>query len=188
MKTIPFTLFLSTLALVGTAFGAGPTSTRMTLSSTAMPDGSRVASPQVFDGFGCTGGNISPDLKWSGAPRGTKSFAVTLYDPDAPTGSGWWHWVVFNIPPAVTELRAGSGDPKKDLLPKGAVQARTDFGKVGYGGPCPPKGSPAHRYVLTVYALKDVLPLEKDASGAMVGFYLSQLKLGEAKLEAKYGR
>jgi len=115
--------------------------------------GGQATSKQVFKGFGCSGDNVSPQLSWSNAPKGTKSFAVTIHDPDAPTGSGWWHWVIFDIPAGVTELPTGAGDLSKNLAPKGAVQSMTDFGRPGYGGPCPPKGDGPHAYVVTVYAL-----------------------------------
>ena len=111
----------------------------LSLSSPDIKEGGTIANEQVFKGFGCTGGNISPALSWSGAPSGTKSFAVSIYDPDAPTGSGWWHWVVFNLPPGTASLPKGAGDVKKKLMPKGAIQSRTDFGSDGYGGPCPPR-------------------------------------------------
>lgn len=137
---------------------------------------------QIFNAFGCTGGNVSPQLSWTGAPAGTKSFALTMYDPDAPTGSGWWHWVVVNLPASTTKLEAGKP------LPAGALETRTDFGKPGYGGPCPPPGAP-HHYVLTVYALKvEKLDLDAQASGAMAGFMINQNKLASAKLTATYAR
>ena len=140
---------------------------------------------QIFNAFGCTGGNTSPQLSWSGAPAGTKSFALTMYDPDAPTGSGWWHWIVVNIPASVTKLDAGASGKS---MPAGSLETRTDFGKPGYGGPCPPPGAP-HHYVLTIYALKiDKLDLAAQASGAMAGFTINQNKLASAKLTATYGR
>ena len=140
---------------------------------------------QIFNGFGCTGGNTSPQLSWSGAPAGAKSFALTMFDPDAPTGSGWWHWVVVNIPASATKLDAGASGKS---MPAGALETRTDFGKSGYGGPCPPPGAP-HRYVFTVYALKvDKLDLDAQASGAMAGFMLNQNMLSKATLTATYGR
>lgn len=144
---------------------------------------------QVFSGFGCTGKNISPSLKWSNAPQGTKSFAFTVYDPDAPTGSGWWHWVVFNISAEVHELKADAGNLQKGLAPKGSIQSRTDFGSPGFGGACPPEGDKPHRYVFTVYAL-DVAKLDLDdkAPPAMVGFFLNQHMLAKASLIAYYGR
>lgn len=129
-----------------------------------------IAQEQVFNGFGCQGGNISPALSWSGAPAGTKSYAVTVYDPDAPTGSGWWHWVVFNIPASASGLPKNAGNPQTNLLPSGSIQSRTDFGKPGYGGPCPPEGDKPHRYVITLHALKvDKLPLDADAPAAWWG-------------------
>ena len=124
-------------------------------------------------GFGCAGGNVSPHLRWSEAPPDTKSFAVTCFDPDAPTGSGFWHWVVVNIPANVTNLPAGAGDPSKGLLPAGALQVRTDFSKPGYGGPCPPEGDHPHRYLFTVFAVTvESLPVTADTSAAVVGFNL----------------
>jgi Raf kinase inhibitor-like YbhB/YbcL family protein len=159
-----------------------------TLESAEVKPGARIAEAQVFKGFGCEGSNISPSLKWSGAPAGTKSFALTVYDPDAPTGSGWWHWIMFNIPASVTTLPAGAGDPAAGKAPQGAVQSRTDFGKPGYGGPCPPKGDKPHRYIFTVYALKvDKIDADADASGALVGYMLNANKLGKASFTATYG-
>jgi Raf kinase inhibitor-like YbhB/YbcL family protein len=144
---------------------------------------------QVFNGFGCSGENISPQLSWEHAPKGTKSFAVTLYDPDAPTGSGWWHWVAFNIPASVTALPAGAGTVEKGKMPKGAVQSFTSFGTTGFGGACPPVGDAAHRYVFTVYALDvDALPLDQSATPPLVGFMLNQHVIQKASLIAYYGR
>ena len=160
-----------------------------TLTSPQVKEGGHIAAEQVFNGFGCTGGDISPALHWRGAPAGTKSFAVTVYDPDAPTGSGWWHWVVFNIPASVPGLVKGAGNPNSGLAPEGSIQSRTDYGIYGYGGPCPPKGDKPHRYIFTVYALKiDKLPLDKNAPAAMVGFYLHANMLGKAVLKGYYGR
>src|SRR6188472_93526 len=137
-------------------------------------------------GFGCAGGNKSPHLKWSGAPDGTRSFAITCYDPDAPTGSGFWHWLVVNIPPNVTELALDAGNPKSGKLPKGALQTRTDFGAPGYGGPCPPEGHGPHRYVFTLFAVKqDALPVNADTSAAIVGFQLHFNTIEKATLTGK---
>jgi len=159
------------------------------LSSPTIKPGSMLTDAQVFKGFGCEGKNISPALKWSGAPAGTKSFAVTVYDPDAPTGSGWWHWVVFNIPASATELAEGAGAADGKGLPAGAVQSRTDFGVPGFGGACPPPGDKPHRYIFTVHALKtDKLDLAPDSSAALVGFMINANRLGKASFEAKYGR
>ena len=158
------------------------------LTSPTIKPGAMLSDAQVFNGMGCTGRNMSPALKWSGAPAGTKSFAVTLYDPDAPTGSGWWHWVVFNIPASTMSLEEGAGSSGGNL-PAGAVQGRTDFGSAGFGGACPPKGDKPHRYIFTVYALKtDKIEVPADASAAMVGFNLHANKLASATLTARYGR
>jgi Raf kinase inhibitor-like YbhB/YbcL family protein len=160
-----------------------------TVTSPSVSEGGTIGEKQVFAGFGCTGGNKSPALAWSGAPADTKSFAVTVYDPDAPTGSGWWHWVVFNIPVGTTELKEGAGDAKGALLPTGSVQSVTDFGQPGFGGPCPPAGDKPHRYIFTVHALKlEKLPLEPSASGAMVGFFLGQNTIAKASVTGLYGR
>lgn len=159
------------------------------LESPTIKPGATLTEAQVFNGFGCSGKNLSPALQWSGAPEGTKSFAVTLYDPDAPTGSGWWHWVVFDIPAGTTSLVEGAGSPDGAKLPPGSVQGRTDFGAPGFGGACPPKGDKPHRYMFTVYALKaDKLDVPADATAAMVGFMIHANALGSATLTAKYGR
>lgn len=159
------------------------------LASPQLKEGGRIVNEQAFNGFGCQGGNVSPALQWKGAPADTKSFAVTVYDPDAPTGSGWWHWVIFNIPANVTALAKDAGNPQANLAPDGSIQSRTDFGKPGYGGPCPPTGDKPHRYQFTVYALKtDKLPLDENAPAAMVGFYLHQNLIKKTVLKAQYGR
>ena len=163
----------------------------ITLTSADLKEGATITNEQVFNGFGCTGSNVSPALSWSGAPSGTKSFAVTMYDPDAPTGSGWWHWVAFNIPPATTSLPRGAGDAKKKLMPKGAIQARNDYGAFGYGGPCPPPGDKPHHYQITVFAVDvDKLPNTKNdaVSAALAGFDLNSHTLAKATLTGLYGR
>ncbi len=179
-------------ALVLSMWGIGAANAQsMTLTSGEIKDGGTIANEQVFKGFGCTGNNVSPSLSWSGAPSGTKSFAVSIYDPDAPTGSGWWHWVVFNIPANVTSLAKGAGDVKSKSMPKGAIQSRTDFGSGGYGGPCPPTGDKPHRYQITVFAVDvDKLPDAKNdqASAALVGFDLHFHTLAKATLTGTYGR
>lgn len=151
--------------------------------------GGQVTDKQVFNGFGCAGDNISPQLSWENTPEGTKSFAVIMYDPDAPTGSGWWHWVVFDIPGNVSELKSGAGNVEKKLMPKGAIQSKTDFGKTGYGGPCPPEGDGFHKYIITVYALKvDKLGLDSEANPALAGFYLNGNTIKKASIVAYYKR
>lgn len=142
---------------------------------------------EVFNGFGCTGKNISPKLSWKDAPEETKSFALTVYDPDAPTGSGWWHWLVFNIPKEVTGLARGAGDVSKNLMPKGAVQNVTDYGFAGFGGACPPKADKAHQYIFTIHAL-DVEKLDIDGkqSAAIAGYYINAHTISKASLISYY--
>ena len=164
----------------------------LTLTSQSFHDGDYLPAGHILSedyGFGCAGGNQSPQLSWSGAPAGTKSFAVTCYDPDAPTGSGFWHWLVVNIPPDVTELPLDAGNPATGKLPKGALQTRTDFGKAGYGGPCPPPNDHPHRYVFTVFAVsQEALPVEADTSAAVVGFNLHFNTLAKATLMGLFKR
>jgi len=156
-----------------------------TVTSPDFADGGRLAEAQVFDGFGCTGGNLAPALAWTGAPEGTESFAVTAYDPDAPTGSGFWHWVMFDIPADTAALPAGSTGAAR---PAGAVEVRNDYGAPGFGGACPPPG-PAHRYVFTVFALKvATLGLGADATPAIAGFMLNANALATTRVTALYGR
>lgn len=176
------------LAMVFAAV-ATPALAEFRLASTDVKAGSPMASAQVFNGFGCTGQNISPALSWSGEPVGTQSFAVTIFDPDAPTGSGWWHWIVFNIPASVHSLSAGAGSDASKDLPAGAIQGRNDFGFPFYGGPCPPVGAHAHHYEITVYALKvPKLDVDTGASGANVGFALHASALASADIVGRYGR
>lgn len=148
----------------------------------------KLSLDQVFNGFGCSGKNISPALEWSGAPAATRSFAITVYDPDAPTGSGWWHWLVYNLPATATRLPAGAGAEGGAALPAGAQMGRTDYGSRAFGGACPPPGAP-HRYVFTVHALKsERLDVPADASAAMIGFFIGANRLDSASFTATYGR
>jgi Raf kinase inhibitor-like YbhB/YbcL family protein len=159
-----------------------------TLSSKSFKQGERLSKQQEFAGFGCSGANLSPELSWQGAPKDTKSFAISVYDPDAPTGSGWWHWTLFNLPTNVTMLKEGiSSQPNG--LPQGAVQGRTDYGSSLFGGACPPQGDKPHRYIVTVFAL-DVakLDLDKDASGALVGYFLNKHAIKKASITGLYSR
>ncbi len=143
----------------------------------------------VYQGFGCSGDNRSPALHWSGAPASAQSFALTIYDPDAPTGSGWWHWVVVNLPASTHTLPQGAGTAEGTGLPDGALQIRTDFGAPGYGGPCPPPGDTPHRYIVTVYALKvPHLDLTADVSAAMAGFMIKANAIAQTQFEFRYGR
>ena len=160
-----------------------------TLESVEVKPNARFANAQIYKGFGCEGGNISPSLSWKDPPASTKSFAVTVYDPDAPTGSGWWHWIAFNIPADVRSLPAGAGNPKSGKLPKGTVQSITDFGSPGYGGPCPPRGDRPHRYIFTVHALKvDQLDLDENSMPALVGFMVTSNRIARATFTATYSR
>lgn len=161
----------------------------LALSSPDFAEQDTLPKDFVHSAMGAGGQNISPALRWSGAPAGTKSFALTMYDPDAPTGSGWWHWVVYDIPADVSELPRGAGAAGGGRLPRGAKQGRTDFGTQEYGGAAPPPGHGPHRYVFTLYALNvDKLDVPADASAAYVGFNIHFAKIGEAKLTAKYER
>jgi Raf kinase inhibitor-like YbhB/YbcL family protein len=172
-------LFLSALPMV--ALSALAQQGTFTLTSKDL--GGQATEAQVYNGFGCTGKNISPQLSWSNAPKGTRSFAVTMYDPDAPTGSGWWHWVMYNLPAEMTFLNPGAGNEGSDRLPKGVVLGMTDFGTRGYGGPCPPVGHGPHRYIITVHALgTDVLDVAPDASPALVGYHINANTLARASL------
>lgn len=149
----------------------------------------QATSKQVFNGFGCTGGNISPKLQWKNAPKGTKSFAITMYDPDAPTGSGWWHWVVFDIPSDESEIVQKAGDLTLKLMPKGIIQSLTDYGTQGYGGPCPPKADGAHQYIITIHALQvETLGLDKTANPALAGYYINANTIQKASLVMYYDR
>jgi Raf kinase inhibitor-like YbhB/YbcL family protein len=177
------------VAFAFAAAAATPALAEFMLASTDVKAGAPMAMAQVFDGYGCTGKNISPALSWSGEPAGTQSFAITIFDPDAPTGSGWWHWTVFNIPASVHSLPAGAGTDSSHDLPAGASQGRNDFGFSYYGGPCPPAGAHAHHYEITVYALKvATLPLDASASGAKVGFAVNANTLASAKIVGRYSR
>lgn len=159
------------------------------LGSPTIAPGSTLTDEQVYAGFGCQGKNRSPALEWQGAPAGTKSFAVTVYDPDAPTGSGWWHWLVYDIPATARGLPAGAGTPDGQGLPPGARQGRTDFGTTGFGGACPPVGDQPHRYIFTLYALKtEKLAVPADATAALIGFMLNADKLAQTSFQATYGR
>jgi hypothetical protein len=156
-----------------------------TVISNSFKDGDYLPNAFILSadfGFGCAGGNLSPHLKWAGAPAETKSFALTCYDPDAPTGSGFWHWLMVNIPADVSELAAGAGSPG-GTLPAGALQTRTDYGTPGYGGPCPPAGDHPHRYLFTVFAVQaDKLDVKADTSAAVVGFNLHFNTLAKAEI------
>ena len=158
------------------------------LTSKNIKQGTQMNKAQEFMGFGCTGKNISPQLSWSNPPEGTKAFALLAYDPDAPTGSGWWHWQIVNIPKTISSLPAGSGDLSKNLAPKDSLQIENDYGFKGFGGACPPKGNGVHRYQFTIHALSKKLELPEGASGALTGYVVKANSLGSDTIEALYKR
>lgn len=181
MRTIAFVTGLTVCGL----WGAG-VANAMTLTSTDIKPGGKIADEQAANLFGCTSANVSPELAWSGAPKGTKSFAISMYDPDAPTGSGFWHWWVVDIPADVTSLPKGAASGTG--MPAGAMQGRNDYSTTSYGGPCPPPGKP-HHYVITVYALNvDKLDVDQNVSAAVIGFNAHAHTLAKATLTGLYGK
>lgn len=188
---LPATLAaLATACAAGLALSQAPPPTHFVLSS---PETRLTVSvPQIYtaNAFGCNGGNQSPALQWSGAPAGTQSFVLTLFDRDErSTPSGWWHWVVYDLPKDTHALPQTAGAEHSKLLPPGTLQGRTDLGQDAYHGPCPAKGDPPHRYLFTLYALKVAkLPVPADSSGAMVTSVAQDYILGKAELTAHYGR
>src|SRR5574342_267061 len=185
MNTIRMAALVAALAVAGAAHAQ-----KFSLSSPDIKPGGKIAEEQVFNGFGCSGKNVSPALKWSNAPKGTKSFALLVHDPDAPTGgAGWWHWVVVNIPAETTELKKGAGAAAGAGLPAGAAQVSTDFGGPGWGGPCPPAGDKPHRYVFSLHALKvPKVDVPANATASLAGFMVNAESIGKATLTGRYGR
>jgi Raf kinase inhibitor-like YbhB/YbcL family protein len=154
----------------------------LSVASSSFSEGQTIGSDFVFTG--CGGKNRSPQLSWSGVPSGTKSFAITCFDPDAPTGSGYWHWLASDIPPSVTSIDAGAGT---DAAPSGGKSGRSDYGIVSYGGPCPPKGDAPHRYIFTVYAL-DVDSIDAEgATGATTIFKMRGHVLATGSITGLFG-
>ncbi|WP_206950837.1 YbhB/YbcL family Raf kinase inhibitor-like protein [Trinickia acidisoli] len=176
------------VCIAGLAAAVPPASAQgtFTITSSDLRDGATVGNAQVYDQDDCKGGNVSPQLSWHHAPAGTKSFAVTIFDNDAP-GPGWWHWAVAEIPPSVNALpsnASASGYLKKI----GAIEARNDWGSVGYGGPCPPPGKP-HRYIVTVFALNTAnLRLGQARHALMFDHEINTTMLAKASLTVTYGR
>ncbi len=176
-----FRVSILTAAVIAGTFATPAAADSFTLRSSAIAEGQQLNADQVFQGFGCEGGNTAPDLTWSGAPEGTQSFAVTAYDPDAPTGSGWWHWFAFNIPADATGLPAGGA------VPEGAIELGNDYGAAGFGGACPPPGE-VHRYQFTVHALGTVLELDGSVSNALAGYMVNANSIASARITAVYNR
>src|SRR5450830_1331083 len=155
--------------------------------SDSFADGDTLPPAQRSGLMGAGGQDESPQLSWSGAPEGTKSYAVTVYDPDAPTASGFWHWAVLNIPADVTSLPAGAGAKGGAHLPKGARQLKNDAGFAGFVGAAPPKGHGPHRYLVVVHAVDvERLEVDEDGSPAILGFNLFGHTLGRARLTGHY--
>jgi hypothetical protein len=166
-----------------------PAASKFRLTSPDIRPNGPIAMQQVFNGFGCSGQNLSPALNWSGAPGDTKSYALLCHDPDAPTGgAGWWHWLVLNIPASATGLAKDAGRSDGTNLPAGAMHVDTDFGGPGWGGPCPPVGDKPHRYNFTVYALKTDRIDASGASASLAGYMVNANTLAKATLTGKFGR
>jgi len=161
-----------------------------TLSSPDFRDGGTLGMTYVFNGMACTGKNVSPALHWSGAPAGTKSFALTVWDPDAPVRGGWWHWVLIDMPASANSLPEGAGSTKPSAAPAGSVEGTTSFGKPGYGGPCPPVGSGAHHYIFTLYALDEtqVAGATSKTNGPGLQALMAKHVLASTKLTGRFGR
>jgi Raf kinase inhibitor-like YbhB/YbcL family protein len=178
-------LALSLLMSVPAALAAD-----FSLRSADLPAGGVIPLRHVFNGFGCTGENVSPALSWSNPPAGTRSFALLVHDPDAPSGgSGWWHWLVLDLPASLRYLPAGAGRTDGSALPPGARQIGTDYGSPGWGGPCPPVGDRPHRYIFSLHALKvEKLELPAGATAALAGYLVNANSLGTATFTATYGR
>ncbi len=178
------------LLLASSLFLAAPTTaSTFTVSSTDIKQGEFMSKAHEFTGFGCEGGDKSPQLSWRGAPEGTEAFAIMAYDPDAPTGSGWWHWQVVNIDNDINSINTGAGNAdSKEVALKGSQTISNDYGAVAFGGACPPKGHGVHRYQFTVHALSKKLELPANASGALTGYMVNANTLAKSTIEALYER
>jgi Raf kinase inhibitor-like YbhB/YbcL family protein len=173
--------------LAACAPGLAASSSAFTIKSPDVAEGRMLSKDQVYSGYGCTGANISPAFEWAGAPAGTKSFAFTVFDPDAPTGHGWWHWIVFDIPAAASGLPRAVG--KSSTLPKGAREGKNDFEVGDFGGACPPVGDKPHRYEFTIHALKvERLDAPENATLKAIESLIRANEIGSARVTAKYGR
>ena len=178
---------LMCLALPACGQAGTPTATGFTLASADLRQGEPIGPRHVYDRDGCRGRNISPALSWTHPPAGTRSFALLMFDSDAP-GGGWWHWLVFDIPAPTRSLPSGAGNPAARLMPGGAIQSRNDYGSPGYGGPCPPPGAP-HHYHLMLYALRVAkLHLGADPSPREVYSSVRAAAIAKAEITVLYGR
>ncbi len=188
MKFLSLLIATSTL-VIATSAAAQPAG-KFSASSPDFTAGKPIDNKYVFNGFGCKGDNVSPAVQWKNPPAGTKSFAVLVHDPIAPTGgAGFWHWLVVDIPATATALPQGAGGKDATTLPVGAKQINTDFGAPGWGGPCPPPYGKQHLYNFTVYALKvDKLELPPNATASLTGFMVNMNSLGKASFSSRYGR
>lgn len=174
MKILITASLLASMALAG----------NFTLSSSELQG--QLTKKQEFNGFGCTGENISPELSWSNAPKGTRSFALTVYDPDAPTGSGWWHWLVVNIPANSSTLPTGVTAKE---LPKGAIETMNDYGVTSFGGACPPEGDKHHQYIFTLHALDvEKLDVTSKSDSALVGYMINAHTIEKSSMVSYYKR
>ena len=179
-KLVAIALLSTSLTAVGASF---------TLSSQDISEDAFMPKAQEYGGFGCSGKDMSPQLQWANVPEGTKSFAITAYDPDAPTGSGWWHWQLVNIPSDVTELAAGAGSSDSALTPAGSMHIGNDYGSKAFGGACPPEGHGVHHYRFTVHALSvESLALPENASGALAGYMINANTIASSTIVALYKR
>lgn len=186
-----FALLMLAIAGAGaTGPGQGAEPAPFQASSPDIGPDQPIATKFIYSGFGCTGQNVSPAVIWKNAPAGTKSFALMVHDPDAPTGgAGFWHWVVVDLPAGTSFIAQGAGTADGRRLPAGARQIATDFGAPGWGGPCPPPGDKAHRYHFTVYALKvDKLELPASATASLTGFMVNSNVLAKASFTGTFGR
>lgn len=180
-KSLLFTLFFVSCSLTHA------NSAMLKINSTDIAPNATINNKHVFNGFGCTGENISPQVSWSNPPLGTKSYALTVYDIDAPTGSGWWHYVAINIPLTYQELPSGFGAENKFSVKDGIKQVRNDFGLYKFGGPCPPVDNKAHRYTFTIHALKvEKLEVPESATAALAGYMINQNTIATTKFTGFY--
>ncbi len=175
------------LALCACARADTPSAPGFTLASADLRQGDPIGLRHVYDRDGCRGRNTSPALEWKHPPAGTRSYALLMFDSDAP-GGGWWHWLVFDIPAPTRSLPSGAGNPAARLMPGGAIQSRNDYGSPGYGGPCPPPGAP-HHYHLMLYALRVAkLHLGADPSPREVYSSVRAAAIAKAEITVLYGR